>query len=116
VGGMFAQTGVMSFRTFEAQFPRIVLETGLIGLLGCLIAYFAALKGLYATKKLTSNEAQRRSIIVGIFLIGSLFYLNVAFDHVASFFAWTIAALLLSVSPEGWRPVTLVSSPFGERG
>jgi len=101
VGGIFMQTGVMSFRTFEAQFPRIVLETGLIGLAGCLIAYFVALRALYEVRKTVPDEARRRSIVVGMFLIGSLFYLNVAFDHVASFFAWTLIATLLASSEPG---------------
>src|SRR5206468_9790440 len=37
VGGIYADYGVMSLRTFESQFPRLVLETGVLGLIGFLM-------------------------------------------------------------------------------
>ena len=32
VGGVYAETGLMKFRNFENQFPRLILETGILGL------------------------------------------------------------------------------------
>jgi hypothetical protein len=98
VAGVFIETGVMSFRQFEAQFPRIVMETGLIGMCGFALVFFGVLRALYQAKRLAPSEPLRRSTLSGLFLIGSLMFINVIFDHVASFFVWTFAAVLLAAA------------------
>lgn len=98
VGGVFAETGVMSFRQFESQFSRIIMEAGALGLIGFLIVCTGLLVTLYHAQRSTSDEPLRRSIITGLVLISWLLYGNVIFDHVASFFVWSIAGLLLAKS------------------
>jgi O-antigen ligase len=101
VGGVFADTGIMSFRTFEGQFARLIMEAGIIGVAGFLIVCLGLLKALYDAKKSARTEALRRTIIITIALAGLMFYGNVIFDHVASFFVWAIgAAVLASVSEQ----------------
>ena len=98
VGGVYADYGVMSLRTFEYQFPRLVLETGVLGLIGFLIICYGTLRCLFVAAKRTHDDALRSSILVTILLVGSLFFLNVVFNHVASFFAWVFGGLLLGIA------------------
>ncbi len=95
VGGMFIDTGTMSFRSFEGQFPRIIIEAGVLGVVGFIGVCLGLLKSLYDTKLSAPSEATRRTIVVTIFLVAVLFYGNVIFDHVASFFVWAISAAVL---------------------
>lgn len=96
VGGVFAETGVMSFRRFESQFSRVITETGAVGFLGFLIVCGGLLMALYRAQRGAADPALRRSIITALVLITWLLYGNVVFDHVASFFVWSMAAVLLA--------------------
>lgn len=96
VGGVFVETGMMSFRQFESQFSRIIMETGAFGLVGFLIVWGGLLVTLFRAQRHARDPALRRSIITGLVLIVWLFYGNIIFDHVASFFVWMIASLLLA--------------------
>ena len=110
VGGVFAETGIMSFRRFESQFSRIVMETGAIGVLGFLIVSGGLLGTLFRAQRFTPEAALRRSIICGSILILWLMYSNIIFDHVASFFVWSIAALLIAKAEQSALP-TPVAPP-----
>jgi uncharacterized membrane protein len=72
------------------------METGALGLLGFLIVVGGLMVTLYRAQRDTPDPPLRRSIITGLVLIGWLLYGNVIFDHVASFFVWSIAAVLLA--------------------
>jgi O-antigen ligase len=96
VGGVFAETGVMSFRRFESQLSRITVETGAVGLLGFITICGGLVATLYRARRAAFDPALRSAMLTGLVLIGFLLYSNVVFDHVASFFAWSIAALLLA--------------------
>jgi O-antigen ligase len=96
VGGVFAETGVMSFRQFESQLSRIVMEAGALGLAGFLIVCGGLVVTLFHAQRQIRDPGLRRSIITGLVLIAWLLYGNVIFDHVASFFVWMIASLLLA--------------------
>ncbi len=98
VAGVFAETGVMAFHRFEWQFPRLVLETGLIGLAGFLITCIGTIYVIFKTRARISDEGLRRVFVLSAFLAGSLFYTNVVFNHIASFFAWIIVAVTLASS------------------
>ncbi|HEV2804406.1 MAG TPA: hypothetical protein VGW57_05665 [Chthoniobacterales bacterium] len=100
VGGVFAETGMMSFRQFESQFSRVVMETGALGLVGFLIVCGGLLATLYRAQRMVRHEPLRRSIITGAVLMLWLMYSNVIFDHVASYFVWTIAAVLIANAEE----------------
>jgi O-antigen ligase len=96
VAGVFAETGVMNLGRFEYQFPRLVMETGLLGLSGFLITCAGTLYVIFATRRQIANEGLRRVLVLSAFLVGTLFYTNVAFNHIASFFAWVIVAITLA--------------------
>ena len=96
VGGVFAETGIMAFRQFESQLSRIIMESGAMGLIGFLIVCAGLLATLYRAQRWTSDPRLRRSILTSLVLILWLLYGNVIFDHVASFFVWAIASVLLA--------------------
>ena len=104
VAGVFAETGVMNFHRFEWQFPRLVLETGLIGLAGFLITCVGTIYVIFETRKRIPDESLRRIFVLSAFLVGSFFYTNVAFNHIASFFAWIIVTITLAAAS---RPMAL---------
>ena len=101
VGGMYADYGIMSFHTFEGQFARLVMECGIIGLCGFLIVSIGALKALYNQAVASTDLRVRRATIASLVLVASLFYTNVAFNHIASFFAWAIIAVSLAAFRNG---------------
>lgn len=108
VAGVFAETGVMSLRRFEYQFPRLVMETGLVGLIGFLITCAGTLYALFSTRHEIVNEGLRRVFVLSAFLVGSLFYTNVAFNHIASYFAWMVVAVTLAAGQSSMNPKRVV--------
>jgi len=105
VAGVYAETGVMSMRRFESQFARLVIETGLIGLLGFLMTCVGTLYVFFQVRRTVIDEGLRRVFVLGAFVVGSFFFTNVVFNHFASFFAWVIVAITLaSASQAGALP------------
>ena len=98
VGGVYAETGLMKFRHFENQFPRIIIETGILGLAGFFVTCIGALATLFYARNNCLTEGLRRVCVLSMFLIGSLFFLNVVFNHTASFFAWSIFAVTIAAT------------------
>jgi hypothetical protein len=98
VAGVYAETGVMDFRSFEGQFARVVLETGILGLAGFVVTCIGALGALFYARNDCLTEGHRRICILSMFLIGSLFFTNVVFNHIASYFAWTIFAVTIAAT------------------
>jgi len=98
VAGVYARTGVMDFQTFEGQFSRIVLETGILGFAGFLVTCIGALCALFTARSDCSTEGLRRVCILTMFLLGTLFSTNVVFNHTASFFAWSIFAVTIAAT------------------
>ncbi len=96
VAGVYAETGVMSFARFESQFARLVVETGLTGLIGFLITAIGTIYILFRARRNVSDEGLRRVFVLTAFLVGSFFFTNVAFNHFASFFAWTTVTIALA--------------------
>jgi hypothetical protein len=109
VGGVFAETGMMSFRQFESQFSRIVMETGVFGLIGFLVTFAGLIVTLYWALRDTPDMPLRRSIMTAAVLIFWLLYSNVVFDHVASFFVWSIASLLLAKTEASLLPGRVIA-------
>jgi hypothetical protein len=96
VGGVYAETGIMAFRSWENQFPRLVIETGILGLAGFFVTCIGALGALFTARNSCPTEGLRRVCALTIFLFSSLFFTNVAFNHTASFFAWSIFAVTIA--------------------
>jgi hypothetical protein len=98
VGGVYAETGLMKFRHFENQFPRIIIETGILGLAGFFVTWIGLHVALFDARKDCLTEGLRRVCVLSMFLIGSLFFLNVVFNHTALFFAWSIFAVTIAAT------------------
>jgi hypothetical protein len=96
VAGVYAETGVMDFRNFEDQFPRIIMETGILGFAGFIVTCIGALGTLFSARNDCLIEGYRRVCVLSMFLIGTLFFTNVAFNHTASFFVWCIFAVTIA--------------------
>ena len=86
----------MSFARFESQFARLVMETGLIGLVGFLVICAGILYLLFQKRRELHDEGLRRIFVLSAFIIASYFYINVAFNHIASYFAWVIVTVTLA--------------------
>ena len=98
VGGVYAETGLMKFRHFENQFPRIIIETGILGLAGFFVTWIGLLAALFDARNNCLTEDLRRVCVLSMFLISSLFFLNVVFNHTASYFAWSIFAVTIAAT------------------
>src|SRR5207248_2545691 len=86
----------MSFRRFESQFARLVVETGFVGLLGFMVTCVGTLYVLFRVRRTVMDEGLRRVFVLSAFLVGSFFFTNVVFNHFASFFAWLIVSITLA--------------------
>jgi O-antigen ligase len=111
VAGVYAETGVMSLGHFESQYARIVMETGLIGLVGFLILSIGSVYALFGTRRMITDEGLRRIFVLSAFLVGSLFFTNVVFNHFASYFAWMIMPLTLASAFRGDERPKLSNRP-----
>ena len=98
VGGVYAETGVMSMRRFESQFARLVVETGLVGFLGFLTMCAGTLHVLFEHRHAVSDGALRRVAMLSVFLVASFFFTNEVFNHFASFFAWIVVTITLATT------------------
>ena len=96
IGGNYYKSGEMSFTTYETQFPRLVLETGFIGLSGFLLVCAGAILALQAAKRTAATRNQKSILLATQLLILPLCYLNVVFNHTASAFVWIIFTAVLS--------------------
>jgi hypothetical protein len=98
VAGVYADTGTMNFRNFEGQFPRLVLETGILGLAGFVVTCIGALGTLFYARNDCLAEGHRRICLLSMFLIGIVFSTNVVFNHTASFFVWAIFVVTIAAT------------------
>lgn len=99
VGGNVATKGVASFTTYESQFPRLVVELGVLGFAGFMTMVAAVVMGLQRMKH--GPGGARWDMVVTatqVFLLGQ-FYTNVAFNHTASTFVWIIVAGVFAAEP-----------------
>ena len=92
VAGNFYATGVMSFTNFETQLPRLVMETGALGLAGFLVICAGAILALQAAKREANSAGERAMFLATQLLLLPMFYTNIVFNHTASAFAWMIFA------------------------
>lgn len=95
VGGNFYSTGNLEFANYEGQFPRIVMDTGVIGLIGYAVICFGALYALQLAKK-NSSPSDRALLLATQLLLASIFYGAEVYNHTASSFAWVIFAVVLA--------------------
>jgi hypothetical protein len=98
VGGNYALTGIKSFTNFETQLPRLVLETGALGLLGFAAICIGAILALQVAKHDAPDAGTNAMLLATQLLLLPMFYMNVVFNHTASAFAWIIFAAVLAAS------------------
>jgi len=91
--------GMLANVTFESQLPRIVLELGVLGLIGFLIVSIGAVAALQASKRCCTDGGEKAALLATqLFLIAS-FFSNIVFNHVASAFAWLIFTAVMAAFP-----------------
>src|ERR1041384_2526376 len=97
VGGNYFSTGQLAFANFEGQFPRIVMDTTVLGLLGYAIICLGALYALQLAKR-QASPSNRALLLATQILLASIFYGSEVYNHTASSFCWIIfAAAMASV-------------------
>lgn len=103
VAGNYAATGQMIMK-YEAQFPRLVSDVGLLGFIGFCLLCVMFILSLERTKS-TSSGSRWNSVVVAtqVYLVGQL-YGNYAFNHTGSAMAVIIWAAVLSSRPRVQRP------------
>jgi hypothetical protein len=96
VAGVWATTGKANFARFEAPWPRLVLETGILGALGFAITSIGTLLVLWTAAKNACCTAQRGIMVATLFTAASFFATNVIFNHISSGMLWPIIGLVLA--------------------
>ncbi|MGN6641566.1 MAG: O-antigen ligase family protein, partial [Verrucomicrobiota bacterium] len=97
-GGNYAATGNLT-TTYEDQFPRIVAEFGIIGLLGFFLLVIATVWTLQVAKReIHSKQWSLALTATQVFVMGQA-YTGLVFNHTASAFAWLIVAASLASLP-----------------
>jgi hypothetical protein len=96
VGGAAVAAGQRQLRAHEAEFARIITETGFLGIFGVLIIRLGVVLTLFSAWRHLPASADRTSVFISALAV--LFFLvrNTAFDHVASGFTWPLVALSLA--------------------
>lgn len=91
--------GMLANVTFESQLPRIVLELGVLGLIGFIVVSIGAVAALQASKRRCADGGEKAALLATqLFLIAS-FFSNIVFNHVASAFAWLIFTAVMAAFP-----------------
>jgi hypothetical protein len=96
VAANYAATGAMKFTTFEEQLPRLVLETGVLGVLGFITVCSGAICSLQLARRSQEDRRARAVLLSTQVLLGCMFYTNVVFNHTASTFAWMLFAAVMA--------------------
>jgi len=89
--------------TFESQLPRIVLELGVLGLIGFIVVCIGAVAALQVSKRYCVDSGEKAALLATqLFLIAS-FFSNIIFNHVASAFTWLIFTAVMAAVPSERR-------------
>jgi len=100
VGGQYYATGGASFNHFEDFLPRLVLETGALGLLGYIVICAAAINALQYAKRNTQDVGVRAALLATQVFLIPMFYGSIIFNHTASSFTWIVLAAVLASAGE----------------
>ena len=96
VAGNYSKTGRMAFTTYESEWSRIIMEIGVVGLLGVAVTYLSAVLLLY--QRLQKDRTREvRGILYAVILACCLWaYTGVIFNHVSSYYFWLLFALAVA--------------------
>ncbi len=100
VGRSAYSSGLLASTSFESQWPRIVLELGVIGMLGFVVICIGALAALQAAKRRAANQGEKAALLATQLYMVSSFFSNIVFNHVASAFAWFIFTAVMAALTE----------------
>jgi hypothetical protein len=100
IGRSAYSAGLLANTTFESQWPRIVLELGVIGMLGFVVVSIGALAALQAAKRRAANQGEKAALLATQLFMVSSFFSNIVFNHVASAFAWFIFTAVMAALAE----------------
>jgi len=98
VAGVWATTGTANYGHYEDPWPRLVLETGVLGVLGFIITCVGAIFALWTATKTSCCLARRGVTIATLFTAASFFLTNVIYNHIASGMLWPLIALVLGTT------------------
>jgi len=107
VGRYHFSQGEMANTTFESQLARLVMETGVMGLLGFVVVGIGALLALQVAKACSVIPGEKAALLMTQLLLLSMFLTNVVFNHVASAFVWMIFTAALAASIQKPRSAVL---------
>jgi hypothetical protein len=107
IGGQYYATGQGGFNHFESPLPRLVMETGVLGLIGYLVICAGALLALQRAKREAANVGAKAMLLATQFFLLPMFYGNVIFNHTASAFVWIIFAAVLAAAETNEKAETL---------
>jgi hypothetical protein len=99
VGRRAYSTGELARTIFESPFSRLVLETGVFGLLGFLLICSGALLALQLAKQQATTSGEKGALLVTQLFLFWMLAGSVVFNHVASAFAWMIFAAVMASCP-----------------
>ena len=96
VGGQYYATGQQGFNHYESPLPRLVMETGALGLIGYLVVCAGAILALQRAKYQAASAGARAALLATQMLLLPFFYGATVFDHTASAFVWMIFAAVMA--------------------
>jgi len=114
VAANYAATRTMKFTTFEDQMPRLILETGVLGLVGFIIICSGAIRAMQQAKRATEDRRMHAVLLVSQVLLGCLFYTNVIFNHIASAFVWLIFTAVMAAAGSARPPLVGAPEPHSK--
>ena len=103
VGGNVAATGVAGFTNYESQFPRVVAELGVAGLLGFFLLVGGTVLALQKAKQDYSAAGFPLAMTATQLFFLSQSYTSLMVNHTASAFAWLTVAGALAAVPASKR-------------
>jgi hypothetical protein len=99
VGRKAYSTGELARTIFESPLSRLVLETGVFGLLGFLLICSGALLALQIAKLQVATSGEKAALLITQLFLFWMLAGSVVFNHVASAFAWILFAAVMASLP-----------------
>jgi hypothetical protein len=100
VGGNFYSSGKMTLTTIEGEWPRIILEIGVIGFVGVALTILGTLHSLWSARQTLSGPKIKAVLLVVTMLCAAWAFTGVFFNHVTSFYFWVFVASALAIGNE----------------
>jgi len=89
------------FANFESQLPRLVMETGALGLAGFLLVFFGAVMALEVAKRSANYRSDKAMLLATQLFLVPTAYTNIVFNHIASAFVWMIFTVVMASAAGG---------------